>query len=72
MSQLQFYVPDEIEAELRKRAKQLGLPLSQYMAKLASQEVARRSQWPTGYFEQVFGQWQGTPLSRAPQGDCEF
>lgn len=71
MSQLHFYVPDETEAELRKRAKQLNLPLSRYLAKLASQEVARKSQWPDGYFEQVFGQWQGTPLSRAPQGDYE-
>ena len=28
-------------------------------------------QWPQGYFEQVFGQWQGEPLERSPQGEYE-
>lgn len=28
-------------------------------------------QWPQGYFEQVFGQWQGNPLTRSPQGEYE-
>jgi len=29
------------------------------------------SQWPQGYFEQIFGQWQGEPLIRPPQGSNE-
>ncbi len=27
--------------------------------------------WPEGYFDQVFGQWEGEPLRREPQGEYE-
>jgi hypothetical protein len=28
--------------------------------------------WPTGFFEQTFGSWQGEPLEREPQGEYEI
>jgi len=31
------------------------------------------SGWPTAYFEQVFGGWEGDkPLQRPKQGECEM
>jgi hypothetical protein len=68
MSRLHFYVSDEIEALIRNKAK---LPLSRYLANLVKQEAGQPDQWPSGYFEQVFGQWQGAPLERSPQGECK-
>jgi hypothetical protein len=71
MSQLHFYVPDEVEKQLREKAKQANLPMSRFLAELVKREASRPAQWPEGYFEQVFGQWQGEPIRRAPQGDYE-
>lgn len=71
MAQLHFYVPDEVEAQIRTKAKQANLPLSRYLANLVKQEAGRQNQWPDGYFEQVFGQWQGEPLTRPSQGEFE-
>lgn len=67
----QFYVPDEVEAQLRSKASQAKLPLSRYLANLVKREAAQPSQWPQGYFEQVFGQGQGEPLARPAQGEYE-
>jgi hypothetical protein len=71
MSQLHFYIPDDEEKQLRERARQAGMPLSRYLAQLVRQGADRSSQWPEGYFEQVFGRWEGEPLRRPPQGDYE-
>ncbi|MDT8450471.1 MAG: hypothetical protein RQ847_09925 [Wenzhouxiangellaceae bacterium] len=71
MSQLHFYVPDSIEAQLRERARQQGKSLSRYLADLVKQQARLEAEWPPGYFEQVFGQWQGAPLKREPQGEFE-
>lgn len=71
MAQLHFYVPDEVEAQIRNKAKQANLPLSRYLANLVKQEAIQQGQWPEGYFEHVFGQWQGEPLTRPPQGELE-
>jgi hypothetical protein len=51
MSQLHFYVPDEVEAQLRIKAKQANLPLSQYSALVIKRETGSQNQWPAGYFE---------------------
>lgn len=71
MSQLHFYVPDEIEQELRNAAERAGLPISRYLAELMKREMAEPPQWPEGYFEKMFGGWQGEPLERPPQEDYE-
>ncbi len=70
MSQLHFYVPDEVEAQIRHKAKQAKLPLSRYLADLVKRETGLQSQWPEGYFA-LFGQWEGEPLERPPQGMVE-
>lgn len=60
MSQLHFYVPDEVETQIRMKAKQANLPLSKYLAELVKRETSAQNQWPAGYFE-LFDAWQGEP-----------
>jgi hypothetical protein len=71
MSQLHFYVPEDVEKQLRQRADQANQPLSRFLAELVKREADQPAQWPEGYFEQVFGKWEGGPLRREPQGDFE-
>ena len=63
MSQLHFYVSDEIEEQIRAKAKQAKLSLSKYLAELVKREINAQNQWPDGYFD-LFDNWEGEPLSR--------
>jgi hypothetical protein len=63
VSQLHFYVPDAIEAQIRLKAKQANLPLSKFLAELVKRETLAQNQWPEGYFE-LFDLWQGEPQDR--------
>ncbi len=69
MPQLHFYVPAEVAADLRRRARRMGMPLSRYLAQVAG--GARRRGWPAGYFTRVVGGWKGTPPRRPAQGEFE-
>ncbi len=71
MAQLHFYLPDDEEKILRRRAREAGMPLSRYLATLVRDRVREPEQWPEDYFEEVFGKWEGEPLQRAPQGEYE-
>jgi hypothetical protein len=70
MAQLHFYVPDEVEKEIRRKAAEAKLPLSRYLAELVKREAHISQSWPEGYFEDVFGTWAGE-LKRPPQGHLE-
>jgi len=69
MAQIHFYVPQLIEAKIRRQAQAAGLSLSRYVADLVQRQVG--DGWPKGYFERVLGSWQGQPLERSPQGSFE-
>lgn len=69
MSQLHFYVPDQVEARIRARAEQAHMSVSKYLAELVKREVA--DGWPEGYADAVLGKWQGEPLRRESEGDFE-
>ena len=69
MSQLHFYVPDQLEARIRARAEQAHMSVSKYLAELVKREVA--DDWPRGYAESVLGKWQGEPLVRESEGGFE-
>ena len=71
MAQLHFYVPDKIAEQIRRKAKEARVPVSQYLAGLVKRETELVDAWPEGYFEQVFGKWEGRRLRRAPQGQFE-
>ena len=71
MAQLHFYVPDAVEQQLRDRARRAGVPLSRYLAELVKTQTEKTDEWPSDYFDAVFGGWQGERLERAPQGDYE-
>jgi len=66
MPQLHFYVPKQVAERVRQEASAAGLSVSRYLAKVVKQEF--HQQWPTGFFEEVVGAWQGEPLQRAEQG----
>lgn len=63
MSQLHFYVPDEVETQIRIKAKQANLPLSKFLAELVKRETVAQNQWPVGYFD-LLDAWQGEPQVR--------
>lgn len=70
MSQIHFYVPDEVEELIRQRARARGLSVSRYVAELVK-EGASGSSWPEDYFRDVIGAWKGEPLERPGQGEAE-
>jgi hypothetical protein len=70
MSQLHFYVPDEIEAQIRLQAKRAKLTLSKYLADIVKRETDAQNQWPAGDFE-LFDAWQGEPQTRPPELNLE-
>ena len=63
MSQLHFYVSDDVERQIRHKAKAAKLPLSKYLAEIVKRETMVQDQWPEGYFG-LFEQWQGEPSTR--------
>lgn len=58
------YLPDDAERTVRLQAERTQLPLSRFLAELVKREVTQHTQWPEGYFDQVFGRWEGEPLTR--------
>lgn len=63
MAQLHFYVPDDVETQIRIRAKKANLTLSEYLAELVKREIEAQNQWPIGYFA-LFDAWQGDPQNK--------
>lgn len=63
MAQLHFYVPDDVETQIRIKAKQANLPLSKFLAELVKRETVAQNQWPAGYFD-LLDAWQGEPQVR--------
>lgn len=55
MPQLHFYVPEETAQRIRRKAKEEGLPLSRYIAKVVSGQEEEKDErgWPKGYFERL-------------------
>ncbi len=69
MPQIHCYIPDKLVAQLRRKAEKHHLSISKYLARLIRKDIG--SGWPPGYFEQVFGGWEGKPLQRLEPGDYE-
>lgn len=71
MPKLHFYISDDLEKTIRRRAEQARMPLSCFLAELVRRETEQHAQWPKGYFDEVFGCWEGDPLQRENEGDYE-
>lgn len=68
MSQIHCYLPNDIESELRVRARARKLPLSKYVAEILKKEV--RKGWPEGWVDRVYGGWTDQ-IERPSQGRYE-
>lgn len=70
MTQLHCYVPDDVAERARRKAKEAGMSVSRYLAELVKRDTGISEPWPEGYFD-LFGEWEGAPLERPPQGEFE-
>jgi hypothetical protein len=64
MAWLHVQISEQMEPDLQQAAEDAGLPLSLYLAELLERQVAKPDGWPDGYFEELFGGWQGELLQR--------
>ena len=71
MSQLHFYVPEEIEAQIHIQAKRAKLTLPKDQADIVKRETSAQNQWAVGYFE-LFDTWQGESQTRPPELNLEI
>ena len=58
MSQLNFYVPDELEEELRAAAQKDGKSISGFIADIVKSHFPGKK-WPKNFFTEVCTQWEG-------------
>ncbi len=57
MPQLHLYVPNDVAARLRERARANNMSLSKYLAEVVARETG--TGWPEGFFDDVVGSWVG-------------
>lgn len=62
MTQLEIELPDEVAAEVERRAEDSGLSVTSFVIGLVERELGKS--WPKGFFEEVVGGWQGEPPER--------
>jgi len=58
MPQINLYVSDDLEKQIRKEAKRRRLSLSAYLTGLIRNRVEKKD-WREGFFTRVVGGWQG-------------
>jgi hypothetical protein len=58
MSEIHFYVPDDVEMQIRSKAKAANLSLSKYLAELVKRESAIPTDWSADYLA-LFDDWHG-------------
>jgi hypothetical protein len=58
MSQLNFYVSDEIEDQIKRAAKSEGKSVSAFLAELVRSKFPSK-RWNDDFFSAVLGQWAG-------------
>lgn len=59
MSQLNVYVPDDLEKKIRQLARKSGKSVSKFIVELFSKQQNRKAQWQKDFFRMVIGKWQG-------------
>lgn len=68
MAQVNVYVPDDLEAEIRQQARRAKTSLSRYIGDLLRKRAPQPSAWPREFFTEVVGHWEGgfPPIPRPP------
>ena len=69
MPQLHFSVSEDIAEKVKSKALHSNMSVSRYLADIVAREVGNG--WPEGFFDEVVGSWEGSPLKRSPQGEYE-
>jgi hypothetical protein len=69
MTQLQCDIPEETANRLQRKAKQMNLSVSRYLAQLIEKDL--KTGWPEGYFN-LFGSCKDAPLERLDQGETQI
>lgn len=59
MAQINFYVPDEVEENIKKAAKKSGTTVSSFIAELVKNHIGAQNAWPQDFFENIGGKWEG-------------
>lgn len=59
MSQINLYVPKEIEGLIRKRARVQKVSLSNMLTELITSHLQAPTKWKPDFFKKVAGGWQG-------------
>ncbi|MBU0506125.1 hypothetical protein KJ708_09050, partial [bacterium] len=63
MSQLNIYVPDEMERGIRSQAKKNGKSISKFIADLYfDYKTGTKLHWQADFFESTIGSWKGKEL----------
>jgi len=68
MPQVHCYLNETLAKRLQEKAQRQHISVSKYLAGLVEKDVG--NQWPEGFFETVFGGWEGE-LVRPEQGEFE-
>ena len=68
MPQVHCYLNETLAKRLQDKAEHQHVSVSKYIASLIEKDVG--NQWPEGFFETVFGGWEGE-LVRPEQGEFE-
>lgn len=63
MKKLSFYVSDEVEHVIRRKAEQAKMSLPEYLSALVKRGAEVQTEWPEGYID-LFDDCQGEPLER--------
>ena len=66
MPQLHFSIDNDTAADLEERARQEGIPLSRYLARLVKSGMGGAT-WPDGYLDAVVGSCADAPLEEPPE-----
>ena len=70
MSEIHFYVPDDVEMRIRSKAKAANLPLSKYLAELVKRETRTATDWSADYLA-LFDDWYGEAQMRPAELNLE-
>ena len=58
MSQLNFYVPDDVEEQIKKAAKKEGKSISAFLSELVKSKFKPKT-WSDDFFTELAGGWKG-------------